>query len=88
MGIFDSLGGNGAPQAAQRQMTPEQQRQAMQEDVSRIKSGPAAFLHERGYKIPDNMTDAGQITQYLIQSGQIGGARYQAVMQMLGGIRR
>jgi hypothetical protein len=30
------------------------------------------------------MTDPKQITQYLLQSGQVGGGRLQQVMRMLG----
>ena len=59
---------------------------SMQADVSRIKSGPAAFLRSRGYDIPESMTDANQITQYLVQSNPILNARYQAITRALGGM--
>lgn len=86
MGIFDRLGKQ-APAQPQR-MDPAQQRQAMQQEVGQIKAHPGTYLKEKGFTIPDGMTDAGQITQYLLQSGQIGGGRYQQVMRMLGMGRR
>lgn len=87
MGIFDSLGQK-APQNAPQGMTQEQAMQAMQKDISSIKASPASYLHNRGFNVPDNMTDARQITQYLLQTGQIGNQRLQQVMQMIGAGRR
>lgn len=91
MGIFDSLGKQApsrAPQQQAQQMDPRQMQQAMQQEIGQIKAHPGAYLKKAGYTIPDGMTDAGQITQYLLQSGQIGGGRYQQVMRMLGMGRR
>lgn len=87
MGIFDSLGSK-APSRAQQQMDPRQMQQAMQQEIGQIKAHPGTYLKDKGFNIPDGMTDAGQITQYLLQSGQIGGGRYQQVMRMLGMGRR
>ena len=56
----------------------------MQRDLGGIKSNPCSFLHSRGYNIPDGMTDPKQITQHLLQTGQIGGNRLQQVMRIIG----
>lgn len=73
MGLFDQLG-------QQKQMDPRQ----MQQEVGQIKAHPGTYLKGKGYNIPDGMTDAKQITQYLLQTGQIGTQRLQQVMSMLG----
>lgn len=91
MSIFDSLGKQTPSPASQQQprpMDPRQMQQAMQQEIGQIKAHPGTYLKDKGFNIPDGMTDAGQITQYLLQSGQIGGARYQQVMRMLGMGRR
>lgn len=76
MSLFDQLGK--APQA-----DPREQQRLMQRDIEQVKAHPASFLKEKGMNIPDGMTDATQITQYLLQTGQIGPQRLRAVMQML-----
>lgn len=81
MGLFDQLGQQ--PQQG-RQMDPRQ----MQQEIGQIKAHPGSYLKQYGYNIPDGMTDAKQITQYLLQTGQIGTPRLQQVMSMLGGGRR
>ena len=91
MGIFDSLSKQApsrAPQGQAQQMDPRQMQQAMQQEIGQIKAHPGDYLKQKGFNVPDGMTDAGQITQYLLQSGQIGGGRYQQVMRMLGMGRR
>lgn len=82
MGLFDQLGK--APQQQRQQMDPRQ----MQQEVGQIKAHPGDYLKAKGYNIPDGMTDAKQITQYLLQTGQIGTPRLQQVVSMLGGGRR
>ena len=77
MGLFDQLG-------QQKQMDPRQMQQQMQQEVGQIKAHPGTYLKNKGYNIPDGMTDAKQITQYLLQTGQIGTPRLQQVMSMLG----
>ena len=81
MSLFDKLGGPARPP---QQMDPRQMQQQMQQDVSDIKTHPASFLKARGMNIPDGMTDAQQITQYLLRTGQIGAPRLQQVMRMFG----
>ena len=83
MGIFDTLGKNGAIPAPQRQPANPAQ---MQQELGRIKANPADYLKQRGFTIPDGLSDAGQITRYLLQSGQVGNGRYQQIMRMMSGI--
>lgn len=82
MSLFDKLGGG--PAQAPQQMDPRQMQQQMQQEVSDIKAHPASFLKVRGMNIPDGMTDAQQITQYLLRTGQIGAPRLQQVMRLFG----
>lgn len=79
MGLFDKLSGNGG--ARQRQITPDM----MRAEIGTIQQNPAAYLYQRGFSIPDGMTDPRQITVHLLQSGQIGSGRLQQIMQMLAG---
>jgi len=83
MGLFDQLGMQ--PQQGQ-QMDPRQMQQQMQQEVGQIKAHPGSYLKGKGYNIPDGMTDAKQITQYLLQTGQIGTLRLQQIVSMLGGM--
>ena len=76
MGLFDRLGG----QQAQRQITPDMMRQ----EIGNIKANPGSYLSQHGFNIPDGMTDPRQITQHLLQTGQVGGGRLQQVMRMFG----
>ena len=76
MGLFDRLGG----QQAQQQITPDMMRQ----EIGSIKANPGQYLSGRGFNIPEGMTDPKQITQHLLQTGQVGGSRLQQVMRMLG----
>lgn len=76
MGLFDRLGG----QQGQQQITPDMMRQ----EIGSIKANPGSYLSQHGFNIPDGMTDPRQITQHLLQTGQVGGGRLQQVMRMLG----
>ena len=78
MGLFDQLGNKNNGQ--QRQITQEE----MRAEIGNIKADPGAYLQARGFNIPGGMTDAKEITRYLLQSGQIGGNRLQQVMRLLG----
>lgn len=77
MGLFDRLGGQ---QGQQQQITPDM----MRKEIGSIKANPGQYLSGRGFNIPDGMTDPKQITQHLLQTGQIGGNRLQQVMRMIG----
>ena len=74
MSFFDSLGKQPAQQQA-----PD-----MRQEIGNIKANPGSYLKGKGFNIPSGMTDPKQITQYLLQSGQVGGGRLQQVMRMLG----
>ena len=79
MGIFDMLGKTNTPTLPQKASY-----EAMQKDVGDIKANPGSYLKAKGYSVPEGMTDAKQITQYLLHTGQIGTPRLQQVMQFLG----
>lgn len=70
--------------AHQQPAQSPQMPQGMMQAVGDIKANPGTFLQSRGYNIPDGMTDPRQITQHLLQTGQIGGGRLQQVMRMIG----
>jgi hypothetical protein len=78
MSLFERLGGQ------HQQQNQQQAMEAMRKDVDEIKAGPSAYLSAHGYKIPDGMTDAKEITQYLLRTGQIGTPRLNQVVNMLG----
>lgn len=81
MGIFDSLGRQNSLPMAQMQRASYE---AMMQDVGQISSNPGTYLKAKGFKIPEGMSDAKQITQYLLKTGQVGTPRLQQVMQFLG----
>lgn len=74
MSFFDSLG----------KQPSQQQAPDMRQEIGNIKANPGSYLKGKGFNIPSGMTDPKQITQYLLQSGQVGGGRLQQVMRMLG----
>lgn len=59
------------------------QKNPMQE-IQNLRADPISYLKNRGFNIPQGMTNPGQITQYLLRSGQVGNNRYQMAMRMLG----
>lgn len=74
MSIFADLGGN-QPQAAQR---PD-----MQQLLAQLKADPAGMMKKAGLSIPAGMNNPQQIINHLLQSGQIGNQRLQAVYQIM-----
>lgn len=74
MSIFANLGGN-QPQAAQR---PD-----MQQLLAQLKADPAGTMKKAGLSIPAGMNNPQQIINHLLQSGQIGNQRLQAVYQLM-----
>ena len=85
MGLFDIFGGQTQQAPQQRpQMDPRQMQQQIRRDVDDISSHPASYLKAKGYNIPENMTDARQITQYLLQTKQIGIPRLQQAASLFG----
>ena len=77
MSIFEKLHQQGQQQ---KQISPDD----MRTEIGRIQADPGAYLQQRGFTIPQGMTDPRQITQHLLQSGQVGQGRLQQVMRMLG----
>ena len=70
MSIFDQLGKQGGTD--------------MRAEMGRIQADPGAYLQQKGFSIPQGMTDPRQITQHLLRTGQVGNGRLQTVMRMLG----
>lgn len=75
MGLFDKLGGNQKPQQNQG---PSYQQFA---------SEPVKYLRQAGLDIPDGLNTPQQITQYIMQSGQLTQNRAAQAMQMMGRMR-
>ena len=71
MSFYDSLG--------KQQQAPD-----MRQEIGNIKANPGSYLQGKGFNIPSGMTDPKQITQYLLQTGQVGGGRLQQVMRLFG----
>lgn len=83
MCIFDSLGKQGNSHASQQQqMTPEQARQQMEAGVKSLHQNPAGFAKQNRLNVPENMTDANQIIDYLQQSRQVPPGMVQAARMM------
>lgn len=83
MSLFDQLGQQ--PTQGQ-QMDPRQMQQHMRQEIGQIKAHPGTYLKGKGYNIPDGMTDAKEITQYLLKTGQVGAPRLRQVVSMLSGM--
>lgn len=79
MGIFDRLG---TQPAGIYHEDPRGMREKMRREIGQISAHPSDYLKERGYSIPEEMTDAKQITQYLLQTGQVGTPRLRQVVSM------
>lgn len=69
MGLFDRLGG--------QQQNPQLLLQQIQRD-------PAGMLAQKGFNVPQGMTNPQQIVNHLISSGQVPNSRLQQIMQMMG----
>ena len=78
MSLFDQLGQQSGQ--APRPMTPE----TMRQEIGNIKNDPAAYLAQRGFNIPAGMSDPKDITVHLLRSGQVGGAKLQQIVRLLG----
>ena len=75
MSILDRLGQQGPAQPAQESMRAE---------MGKIQQNPCEYLRQKGFEVPEGMTDPRAITQHLLRSGQVGNQRLQMVMRMLG----
>lgn len=69
MSLFDALGGNRV------QENPQQMMQKLQQN-------PAAVLKQKGYNIPDGMSNPQTILNHLLQTGQLTNSRLQALGQV------
>lgn len=47
-----------------------------------LKSNPIGFLQQRGFNVPNNLSDPNQIVQYLMNSGQINQNQYNQARSM------
>lgn len=77
MGLFDMMG------QTQKQVTPDMMRQ----EIGSLRANPGQYLSGRGFNIPQGMTDPKQITQHLLQTGQVSSGRLQQVMRMFGALK-
>lgn len=80
MPLYDKIGKTGGSREDGRQVTPDEMRQ----EIGRIRNDPGAYLRQRGFSIPDGLTDPREITQHLLRSGQVGSGRLRQVMSILG----
>lgn len=77
MPLFDRI--KPTEQKSER-VTPEM----MRREIGSIQSNPGAYLGQRGFRIPEGMTDPKEITTHLLKTGQVGSYRLSQVMQMIG----
>lgn len=81
MSLFQQLGRPAAsqgPHQGQRQLLDP--RQKLQE----LQAHPSATLAQAGFNVPDNLTDAQQILNYLVESNQVSPQLYNRAARMLG----
>lgn len=50
--------------------------------LQQLKSNPLGFLRQRGFNIPDNISDPNAIIQHLMNSGQINQSQYNQARMM------
>lgn len=50
--------------------------------LNQLKSNPLGMLRQRGFNVPDNLTDPNAIIQHLMNSGQINQQVYNQARQM------
>lgn len=84
MSYFEKLQGRTVYSGTPKQPGQPPTEQEMRTEIGRIQADPGAYLQNLGFTIPQGMTDPRQITQHLLQSGQVGQGRLQQVMRMLG----
>lgn len=74
MSLFENLDNS----AKQGQAQPN-----MQQALEELKANPQSVLAKAGLKIPNDMNDAQQIINYLLQSGQVSNPRLQMAQRLL-----
>lgn len=72
MSLFNRLSGQPPQQANPQQM------------LQQLRADPAGMLKQRGFTIPQGMTDPRSMVQHLLQTGQVSNPRMQQAMQMMG----
>ena len=82
MSLYDKLGG-GRPAGSPQQNAQE----ALNRAVETAKANYSAMLQQKGWTIPEGMTDPQQMVQHLVQSGQVPQNLYQAAVQRVFGRR-
>lgn len=82
MSLFQRLGR--APASTDRQQPQYDPRQKLQE----LQAHPASTLAQAGLQIPEDMTDAQQIINYLLETKQISQSVFGKAFQMFGGMGR
>ena len=50
--------------------------------LQQLRANPLGFLRQRGFNVPDNLSDTNQIIQHLMNSGQINQETYNRARQM------
>lgn len=78
MPLFDRVGK--PAEQKNEQVTPDM----MRREIGSIRANPGAYLGQRGFRIPEGMTDPKEITTHLLKTGQVGSSRLSQVMQMIG----
>lgn len=77
MSLFDRLGG--APNAGRG--VPQNAQEVLSQAIETAKANYMAMIQQKGWTIPNGMTDPQQMVQHLVQSGQVPPARYQQAQQ-------
>lgn len=70
MSLFDRLSGQGIAPA-----------NMLQQAIETAKANYMTLIQQKGWTIPNGMTDPQQMVQHLVQSGQVPQARYQQAQQ-------
>lgn len=81
MSLFDRLGGarpntpNSQPNA---QQSAANMREALEQAARQMQQNYASAFQQRGYTVPEGMTDPEQMARHLVQSGQVPEKLFQA----------
>ena len=86
MGFLNSLRRENS-QNGRVYQTQEQQEQRHSPNIQELRSNPVGLLRAEGYQIPDGMTDPKQLTQYIIQSGQVRNGRLGMIQKVINSLR-
>lgn len=86
MNLYDRLGGQRQQIAPQRvpQRAPQVPQQTPQQIIAEIKRDPRGALAQANLDIPEGMTDAEQVLNHMLTSGQLNRPAQQMAMRLLG----